>query len=66
MILYKAAWYTWKMGNGVEAEMMSVQAKGERKMILGQDHEDTLYSMAMVDHVHHLKGGWDAAEELEV
>jgi hypothetical protein len=42
MILYKAAWYAWKMGNGVEAEMMSVQATGARKMILGQDHEDTL------------------------
>jgi hypothetical protein len=26
-ILQKAAWYAWKMGNGVEAETMSVQSK---------------------------------------
>jgi hypothetical protein len=24
-ILYKAAWYAWRMGNGVEPEKMSVQ-----------------------------------------
>lgn len=41
-ILYKAVWYAWKMGNGVEAEKMSVQAMRVRKTILDQEHENTL------------------------
>ncbi|OBT61032.1 hypothetical protein VE03_09628, partial [Pseudogymnoascus sp. 23342-1-I1] len=46
-ILYKAAWYALRMGNGVEAEKMSLQASKIRKRILGQEHNDTLNSMAM-------------------
>ncbi|KUJ24020.1 uncharacterized protein LY89DRAFT_604339, partial [Mollisia scopiformis] len=65
-ILYKAAWYAWRMGKGVEAEEMSVQAMKVRKRILGQDHNDTLSSMAMVGLAYELKGRWDAAEELFV
>ncbi|KAF2463408.1 TPR-like protein [Lindgomyces ingoldianus] len=61
-ILYRTAWYAWEMGNGVEAEKMSFQAMKVRKKILGQEHEDTLSSMAMVGN----QGRWDAAEELEV
>ncbi|KAG9236414.1 hypothetical protein BJ875DRAFT_439455 [Amylocarpus encephaloides] len=46
-VLYKAAWYAWRMGKGVEAEKMSVQAMKERKKILGDKHKDTLV-MVMV------------------
>jgi tetratricopeptide (TPR) repeat protein len=65
-ILYKAAWYAWRMGNGVEAEKMSVQAAKVRQRILGREHNDTLDSMAMVSMAYNLRGRWDAAEELEV
>jgi hypothetical protein len=65
-LLYKAAWYAWQIGNGVEAESMSLHSMRTRKKILGQDHKDTLWSMAMVGHWYHLRGRWDAAEELEV
>jgi hypothetical protein len=47
-ILYKAAWYAWRMGNVVEAEQMSVQAMKVRERILGREHNDTLHSRAMV------------------
>jgi hypothetical protein len=65
-IVYKAAWYAWRMGNGVEAEKMAVQAMKVRRKILGQEHKDTLKSMAMVGLAYNLRGLWDAAEELEM
>jgi hypothetical protein len=65
-ILCKAAWYAWRMGNGVEAEKMSVQAMKVRKRILGRDHYDTLYSMVMVGLAYMLRGLWDDAEELQM
>ena len=65
-VLYKAAWYMWKMGNGIDAETMLVQAMKVRKKILGDEHEDTLSGMAMVGLVYTLNGRWDAAENLEV
>lgn len=65
-LLYKAAWYAWQIGNGVEAESMLLYLMRTRKKILGQDHKDTLWSMVMVGHAYHLRGRWDAAEELFV
>lgn len=65
-ILYKAAWYAWSIGNGIEAEKMSLQAAKIRKRILGQEHNDTLDSMVMVGLAYDLRGRWDAAEEIEV
>ncbi|CZR68212.1 related to kinesin light chain [Phialocephala subalpina] len=65
-ILYKAAWYAWRMGKGVEAENMSIQAMKVRKRILGREHNDTLDSMAMVSLAYNLRGRWDAAKELEL
>ncbi|KAL5330958.1 hypothetical protein ACEPPN_000485 [Leptodophora sp. 'Broadleaf-Isolate-01'] len=65
-ILFKAAWYAWQMGKGVEAEKMSVQAMKVLTRILGREHKNTLYSMTMVGLVYKLRGRWDAAEELFV
>jgi hypothetical protein len=44
------------MGNGVEAEKMSVQAMEARGKILGQEDKDTIWSMAMVGNVYTLRG----------
>jgi hypothetical protein len=65
-ILCMAAWYMWKMGNGVEMEKMSIQAMKVRMSILSREHEDTLDSMTMVGLAYGLRGRWDAAEELFV
>ena len=65
-VLYKAAWYAWRMGKGVEAETMAVNVMKVRKKILGDEHSDTLDGMAMVALACNLNGRWDAAEELEV
>ena len=65
-VLYRAAWYAWRKGNGTEAEKMSVMAMNTRKKLLGQEHEKTLSSMAMVGLTYSLEGRWKEAEELEV
>ena len=45
---------------------MSVRAMKVRKMILGDEDEETLRRMAMVGLAYKLNGLWDAAEKLEV
>ena len=65
-VLYKAAWYAWRMGKGVEAETMAVNVMKVRKKILGDEHSDTLDGMAMVALACNLNGRWDDAEKLEV
>jgi hypothetical protein len=55
-VLYKAAWYMWKMGNGVEAETMSVRVIKVRKKILSDKHEYTLSGMVMVGLAYKLNG----------
>jgi len=65
-VLYKAAWYAWTMGNGLDAENMSFETMKVWKKILGEEHEDSLNSMAMLGLAHNLRGRWDAAEGLFV
>ncbi|PQE31720.1 hypothetical protein CJF32_00001045 [Rutstroemia sp. NJR-2017a WRK4] len=65
-MLYKASWYASEIGKGTEAEEMSVRAMNVRKKILGQEHNDTLKSIAMVSLAYNFRGQWDAAEELQV
>ncbi|KAH6656094.1 hypothetical protein BKA67DRAFT_622504 [Truncatella angustata] len=65
-VLYKAAWYSWRIGNGIEAEEMAFQAMKERKRLWGIGHEDTLDAMALVGLVLKFRGRWNAAEKLEV
>ncbi|KAM7195080.1 P-loop containing nucleoside triphosphate hydrolase protein, partial [Rhypophila sp. PSN 637] len=65
-ILYKAAWYTWSMGNGAEAEELSRQAMRVRKKVLGREQEETLDAIAMVALALNLRGRWEEAEKLFV
>ncbi|KAH8732075.1 hypothetical protein GQ44DRAFT_670901 [Phaeosphaeriaceae sp. PMI808] len=65
-ILYKAAWYAEQVGNGAEAEEMSVAAMEARKKLLGWEHKDTLWSMSLVGNAYNLRGQWSAAESLFV
>jgi tetratricopeptide (TPR) repeat protein len=63
-ILCKAASYAWRIGKGVEAEEMSIQAIKVQKKILGQKHKDTLASMEMLGLAYELRGKYDLAEPL--
>jgi hypothetical protein len=65
-LLYNTAWYAWAVGSLTDADKMSVKSMKVRKKQLGQEHEDTLSSMAMVALAYNLGGLWKEAEELEV
>ncbi|OCL12963.1 hypothetical protein AOQ84DRAFT_274600, partial [Glonium stellatum] len=65
-ILHRAAWYAKQVGNGAEAEKMSVAAMKVRKKLLGREHKDTLWSMSLVGDAYNLRGRWGAAESLFV
>ncbi|KAH8661603.1 hypothetical protein BGZ60DRAFT_491677 [Tricladium varicosporioides] len=65
MLLYNAAWYTWKRGVIADAEAFSVKSMNARSKLFGLDHVRTLDSMAMVGLVYGLGGRWKEAENLE-
>ena len=65
-MLYRAAWFAETIGNIADAEMLARKAMKARKKVLGQEHEDTLRSVAMVGLAYKLEGRWDDAEKLEV
>ena len=65
-VLYKAAWYDWRKGNGAEGEELAVKAMNARKNLLGLEHEETLNSVEMVGLIYLLQGRWKDAEELVI
>ena len=65
-ILYKAAWYAFRMGNGVDTQLLGMKAKKAREKILGEEHEDSVSSMAMVALGYELQGMWEEAENLQL
>ncbi|KAH6648299.1 hypothetical protein BKA67DRAFT_521943 [Truncatella angustata] len=66
LVLYKGAWYAWKMRNGIQTETLALLSMKARNKVLGEDHDDTLCSMVFVGRGHALQGQWSAAEELEM
>ncbi|KAF1828098.1 hypothetical protein BDW02DRAFT_458068, partial [Decorospora gaudefroyi] len=65
-LLYRAAWYAWMKGSVADAEFLATKAMKARKKVLGQEHEETLWSVAMVGLAYKLGGRWDDAEKLFV
>jgi tetratricopeptide (TPR) repeat protein len=65
-LLYRAAWYAAKMGNSTDAATLATKSMKARKKVLGQEHQDTLSSKAMVGSAYRLGGRWDDAEKLFV
>jgi hypothetical protein len=65
-VLYRAAWFAERVGNIADAEMLATKAMKARKKVLGQEHEDTLWSVAMVGLAYKLGGRWNDAEKLQV
>jgi hypothetical protein len=63
-LLYNAAWFAERKGNIVDAVSLATKAMKARKKVLGPEHEDTLFSIAMVGLAYNLGGRWDDAEKL--
>ncbi|KAL5387729.1 hypothetical protein DPSP01_003521 [Paraphaeosphaeria sporulosa] len=66
LLLYNAAWFAWQRGSAGEAEIMCVLSMEVRKGLFGEEHIETLDSIAMVGLVKKMKGRWKEAEKLEV
>jgi tetratricopeptide (TPR) repeat protein len=64
--LYRASEYAFKRGNVADAEELALKSMRARQKVLGQEHEDSLWSMGMVASVYALEGRWDEAEKLLV
>jgi tetratricopeptide (TPR) repeat protein len=65
-LLYRAAWYAEMTGNIADAAILAMKSMKVRKKVLGQEHEDTLWSVAMVGLIYRAGGRWHDAEKLEV
>jgi tetratricopeptide (TPR) repeat protein len=65
-VLYRAAWFAYRTGNIADAEVLATKAMRARKKVLGQEHDETVWSVAMVGSAHALGGRWDDAEKLYV
>ncbi|KAF1976461.1 hypothetical protein BU23DRAFT_627867 [Bimuria novae-zelandiae CBS 107.79] len=63
-LLYCAAWYAKSKGSAGEAETLAIQSMKVRKTVLGREHQDTVWSIAMVADTYSLGGRWDEAEKL--
>lgn len=63
-LLFPAAWFSWEKGNAAETEMLADMSMRARALILGQNHEDTLWSRDLVARAYSLNGRFDTAEEL--
>ncbi|KAI9148702.1 Kinesin light chain 1 [Paramyrothecium foliicola] len=65
-VLYLAAWYCLEIGNGIEAETLSMLAMKARKKLFEADDEEVLWAMAMVAWTYRNQGRWEEAEKLFV
>ncbi|KAH8649328.1 hypothetical protein BX600DRAFT_388594 [Xylariales sp. PMI_506] len=63
-ILYKGAWYTWRLGNGIQTETFARESMKVRKKVFGDEDDKTLRSMGLVGYGLNLQGRWDKAEKL--
>lgn len=54
------------VGNVSDAAMLAINSMEVRRKVSGKEHEDTLWSIAMVGLVYRLAGRCNTAEELEV
>ncbi|KAH7119546.1 hypothetical protein B0J11DRAFT_582076 [Dendryphion nanum] len=65
-LLYRAAWYSSETGSIINLEALAVKSMEVRKKVLGLEHEDTMWSMAMVGEAYRVGGRWKEAEKLGV
>ena len=64
-LLHNAAWYASEMGNFAEAETLAVKSMETRRRVLGQEHEHTLWSIAIVGQAYARQGRYKKAETLQ-
>ncbi|KAF6817935.1 Kinesin light chain 5, partial [Colletotrichum sojae] len=65
-LLTNVSWYLVMLGDYSRAEVIVQEAVSTRTELLGQEHPDTLTSVANLASTYRNQGRWKEAEELEV
>ena len=63
-VMFRAAWFALEKGNARDAEEMARYSRKVRAREVGQEHPDTVSSMAIVASTYWNQGRWEEAEEL--
>jgi hypothetical protein len=64
LVLYRAAFYAYEMGNGREAETLATQTLEIRETFLGRRDNETLSSMTLLSALYRNAGKWDIGADL--
>ncbi|KAJ5967735.1 Tetratricopeptide-like helical [Penicillium viridicatum] len=65
-LLYRCAWYASTSGNIEDTREMALKSREQRIVLLGDEHEEVIGSIAMLARAFWLEGRWKEAEELQV
>ncbi|KAJ5623935.1 hypothetical protein N7510_000244 [Penicillium lagena] len=65
-LLHRGAWYASECGNITDVREMASKSREQRIKILGGEHQEALYSTAMLAKGYWLEGRWEEAEQLDV
>ena len=63
-LLFRGAWYASECGNIVDAREMALRSRDQRRLLLGDGHEDSIDSTGMLATAYWLEGRWEEAEKL--
>ena len=65
-LLSKAAEYAFNRGYSLEAETLCLEATRTMENVLGQEVEQRLYAMELLNNIYGAQARWKEAEELEI
>ncbi|KAJ5242016.1 uncharacterized protein N7469_000343 [Penicillium citrinum] len=65
-LLYRGAWYASQSGNIADTREMASKSRDQRRILLGDEHEEVIDSTSMLARAYWLDGRWEEAEQLFV
>ncbi|KAJ6000894.1 hypothetical protein N7481_001303 [Penicillium waksmanii] len=65
-LLYRGAWYASQSGNITDTREMASKSRYQRRILLGDEHEEVIDSTSMLATAYWLDGRWEEAEQLFV
>lgn len=65
-LLYHAAWYSFNKGNYDEAVTLATLSAKAYEIVLGPEHQDTVWSKDILARAYVSAGNWGVAEELQI
>lgn len=65
-LLYRGAWYAWQSGKIADIGEMASKSREQRRILLGDEHEEVIDSTSMLATAYWLYGRWEEAKQLFV